>query len=427
MWAFPLDTVAAEINASKRFCLVPVIGSQPTKEDFGEVRRLFSDVRILPGIEYPLIYPLNRGGVWTINQRHALVPFGGPFPKSRMYHYFAFDPKSLSIVGLSADGTLFKTGHKERHFSEFKLTNIDRPNSITFSSRMNMFVVADRDGLAKFSPNLTNAIRLETNPKLDDTPYGLRDIPEIGALFFQSGRLLFLRYDDGETVQVGRLAPTHDCCPHIKVTPDRTKIIVSTKRTRSKGGVSVELPKNRSIPDNYYRPQHRDDFKQFGSLPARVYQPDSDGRYKWGFPKKFLKLDLGRFVYEFHLKSLDMTLLYSVDRKERGLLVLEDGGRTTPIPLQFDPTRNKIVSIAEMPKSRVAIIFTRDAAYVLGEDRRVRLVPGSVNVGAKFVGGSSGVIPIRKQMLVHGRREAYLVVDSQLSGKELCRKYTVAQ
>ena len=49
-------------------------------------------IKSLPGIPRPMIFPTNRGGVWTIDESRALVPFGGDFPKSVLSDQFAIDP-----------------------------------------------------------------------------------------------------------------------------------------------------------------------------------------------------------------------------------------------------------------------------------------------------------------------------------------------
>ena len=65
---------------SSPLCLVPVKNGKPTKADFYQSFRLTFKVVSLRGLNGPIIFPLNRGGVWTIDPAGAYVPFGGDFP-----------------------------------------------------------------------------------------------------------------------------------------------------------------------------------------------------------------------------------------------------------------------------------------------------------------------------------------------------------
>ena len=80
-------------------CLLPVKYGEPTVEDVNATWRMVSDVVVIEGIERPIIYPLNRSGVWTIGDDYSFSQFGGEFPANVFHDRFVRDPVTGSIVG----------------------------------------------------------------------------------------------------------------------------------------------------------------------------------------------------------------------------------------------------------------------------------------------------------------------------------------
>ena len=75
-----IATARGDPAMNTRLCVVPVRDGTPTTADVSNAWRMVFKVLMLPGVPRPVIYPLNRGGVWTIDEHCRYVPFGGEFP-----------------------------------------------------------------------------------------------------------------------------------------------------------------------------------------------------------------------------------------------------------------------------------------------------------------------------------------------------------
>src|SRR5215475_12666334 len=87
VWALLLSsgTGLAEQAPSSPFCIVKVRNGVPTEKDHNQAWRMVSKIIMLPGVPRPIIYTINRGGVWTIDENRAYVPFGGEFPSNPIH------------------------------------------------------------------------------------------------------------------------------------------------------------------------------------------------------------------------------------------------------------------------------------------------------------------------------------------------------
>src|SRR5215472_7943023 len=99
--AFVAPIAAAQQLPSSPFCVVPVRGGTPTEKDVNQAWRMVPVVITLPGVSRPIIYAYNRGGVWTIDETRAFVPFGGEFPSSPLHDQIARDPDTGRFVGVN--------------------------------------------------------------------------------------------------------------------------------------------------------------------------------------------------------------------------------------------------------------------------------------------------------------------------------------
>jgi|KBSSwiStaDraftv2_1062776.scaffolds.fasta_scaffold02557_14 hypothetical protein len=83
-----------------RICIVSVENGTPTAADLGQGYRMAGRFIAFPGTSRPIIYPLNREGVWTIDESRAFVPYGGAFPvwRGSLWTKYAFEPLSKRIV-----------------------------------------------------------------------------------------------------------------------------------------------------------------------------------------------------------------------------------------------------------------------------------------------------------------------------------------
>lgn len=68
-------------NKDSRFCVVPIKNGQPTKDDVNATWRMVNTQVPLPNYPYPIFTPLNRRGVWTIDNNREWLEFKGHSPK----------------------------------------------------------------------------------------------------------------------------------------------------------------------------------------------------------------------------------------------------------------------------------------------------------------------------------------------------------
>ena len=110
--------LAAAQPPSSPFCVVPVRGGTPTEKDVNEAWRMVSKVITLPGVPRPVIYAYNRGGVWTIDETRAFVPFGGEFPSNPLHDHIVRDPDTGRFVGVNNALGVFALDPGDTQFGE---------------------------------------------------------------------------------------------------------------------------------------------------------------------------------------------------------------------------------------------------------------------------------------------------------------------
>jgi hypothetical protein len=66
--------------SSVSLCLYSVVHGEPTDADYGDPWRMVFKAKAISGMSRPVIYPLNRSRVWTIDDSNTYVPFEGDFP-----------------------------------------------------------------------------------------------------------------------------------------------------------------------------------------------------------------------------------------------------------------------------------------------------------------------------------------------------------
>ena len=140
----------AGAQPAPRFCVVAVKDGTPTERDINQAWRMLTRVVMLPGVPHPVIYAMNRDGVWTIDENRAFVPYGGDFPSSYVSDRFVRDPGAGRILGLNSALGLFSLDRGETQFKKLHAADanpLKHPTSASFIPRMNGFVVSDTTGL----------------------------------------------------------------------------------------------------------------------------------------------------------------------------------------------------------------------------------------------------------------------------------------
>lgn len=179
----------AEQASSSPFCIVPVRNGAATEKDHNQAWRMMDKVIMLPGVPRPIIYAIDRGGVWTIDENRAFVPFGGEFPQNIFWDKLAHDPEAGRFVGVNARGGVFALDPGETQFKKlYGVSNaaLRHPYSVEFIPRFNGFVISDPSGL--YLLDSTGALKpLPVYSRISTgIPFAVFDLPAFGALLINA-------------------------------------------------------------------------------------------------------------------------------------------------------------------------------------------------------------------------------------------------
>jgi hypothetical protein len=109
-----------------------------------------------------------------------------------------------------------------------------------------------------------------------------------------------------------------------------------------------------------------------------------------------------------------------VGEPSAGLAELGPSG-PVPIALPFDPVREPIEAMVEMPKYKAVLIITDTSAYALQDNGTVSEIRRAREVGVSPITASKiELIPVRNEMIFLGRNSLNLLVDTRISGEEAC-------
>jgi hypothetical protein len=385
-----LSALAAQAQPAPRFCVVPVKDGAPTEKDINQAWRMITKVVMLPGVPRPAIYAMNRGGVWTIDENRAFVPFGGEFPSNFVWDRFVRDPGTGRILGVNNALGLFALDRGETQFR--KLYPIDskvmrHPYSASFIPRMKGFVVSDSNGLFL----LNRAGELSPLPVSDRTtlatPFKVYDLPAFGGLLIHSGgsgagalEFAAVRFDDGQIVR-GPSFDRYDVVNRVDVAPDGTIALGGGKRP-----YTMEIN------------------------PRPTGQIEQGESFELDGERKAVRRD--------RLEAPSIGKVLNVQRRN-GIYEMQ-GDTRTGLKLPFDPTKEPIEQAVEMPESKIVLIFTPNAIYTLDADSNVSEVAGSRGVGRTPLNPTSGIIPVRNEMIVLGANALHLVLDTRFAGEAAC-------
>jgi hypothetical protein len=386
-----ITALAAQAQPAPRFCVVAVKDGTPTEKDINQAWRMLTKVVMLPGVPRPVIYAMNRGGVWTIDETRAFVPYGGEFPSNSLWDGFVRDPDTGRILGVSNFSGVFALDRGETQFK--KLYPIDdkvlkHPYSASFIPRMNGFVISDSNGLFL----LNRAGELSALPVSDRTtlgvPFKAYDLPAFGGLLISaSGRgetalpYAAVRFDDGQIVR-GPTFDRFDSISKVEITSDGTLALSGGRKTYA---------------------------MEINPRPAgQIAQGQS---FELEGERKAVRRD--------RLEAPSIGKVLNIQRRN-GIYEME-GDTRKGIKLPFDPSQEPIEQAAEMPESKVVLIFTPNAIYTLDADNNVSEVANSRGVGRTPLNPTSGIIPVRNEMIVLGANALHLVLDTRFAGEAACR------
>ena len=88
-----------------RFCVVPVLGFEPTAADVGEVWRRTNFQHRIPGLPYLVFTSTNRPDPWIVDEDRRLSPYHSPFPRDYLdLRHWVREPWSGRVVALNWHG-----------------------------------------------------------------------------------------------------------------------------------------------------------------------------------------------------------------------------------------------------------------------------------------------------------------------------------
>jgi hypothetical protein len=395
----------ADQVSSSPFCIVPIQSGAPTEKDHNQAWRMVDKIVTLPGVPRPIIYAVDRGGVWTIDENRAFVPFGGEFPFNIFSDKIARDPNTGRFVGVDAGRGVFELDPGQTQFTKlYGLggSSLRHPYSVEFVPRFDGFVIADPSGLylldhtgalkqlpAVSHPASGTPFAIFDQPRLKSgepigIPFAVFDLPSFNALLIDAdiqGPALVVRYDDGQAVLVTTLG-AHDFVRSVTVEADGSVTARSQFDHRT-----VRLSRTPSTP---------------------VIQGKS-------FVVKESPVHVG-------MARLDAPAIGKVIVREpnSGLAELGPSG-PVPIALPFDPVREPIEAMVEMPKYKAVLIITDVSAYALQDNGTVSEIRRAREAGVSPITASRiELIPVRNETIFLGRNSLNLLVDTRISGEAAC-------
>ncbi|MGR9142108.1 hypothetical protein ACU8MP_06990 [Rhizobium leguminosarum] len=185
---------------SSPLCLVPVYNGLPIKKDLYQAFRMISKVVVVPGLNRPIIFPWNRGGVWTVDDTGTFVPFGGEFPN----HYgdeYASDTSNGDVIGVSDKLGVFRLRRGEKEFQRIYAADgkpFVRPFSAVYVARFGGTVISDNSGLYLLKSSGEIEILPWDKSVAAGGPGRVFDLPELNLLLFTGYGHAYLRDDSGK-------------------------------------------------------------------------------------------------------------------------------------------------------------------------------------------------------------------------------------
>jgi hypothetical protein len=478
---------AARAELAEHLCVVPIVDGAPTDADVGMTSRMARRVETFPSSPYPVIYALNRGGVWTISDDRRFVPYPGEFPSNIADDYIE-EAHSGRIVGTSnhLDGA-FVLDPASGVFSPLRAAGIEGIGwiaSMAYIPRWRGTILGAESGLYLLQDD-----RILTIPGTDPQTIGrveaIADLPAHRAIAIgtSSGRV-FILTDTRKLFDAFTFSRSKDdyfTAVHEIEAPGQILVQSNFQTTLVEmapgpDGEFVPVRAREIEEETGYRHGHsghyiaqrrlflfyppRPDFPgilsgaglhrltESGFVPVPGGERESLGDFVIVrvVPRRDLVLvagETGRLLYRYERDRLvpipgsrreeigwvrDVLDLTSLGKlvlvAARGIFEILPDHTLSRLPLPVATHDPEVYDVAEMPASNVAIIFSSDGIFALEQSGRIARVRGDDAGGPiTLVGPQPHLIPKRNELFFVPRDRLSLVVDDRIGGPGVCQPH----
>ncbi|NVP57857.1 hypothetical protein [Mycoplana rhizolycopersici] len=376
----PQSAAASDVQSGE-LCLIPVEDGQPTQQDIGETWRMVSRFLAFDGISRPIVYAMNRGGVWTIDESNRFIRFGGEFPRNLVHDSYAADPSTGNVIGINSSEGVFMIRAGGTQFTPLYAADdgpLQAPHAVTYVPRLGGFVVSDRTGIYL----LDSQLRLTDLP-LDAVgrPGKVFDLPEFSALILNPREKVFLRDDSGHTVLLATL--------------EEWDYVVKVGRSRD-GKIHIKTYWNEFTVS----PPGKDASGRFSPVE------DAHIVRQRPAPTKVPKLHPGPEIGENRFAW-----------RSSGLWRQHEEA-SIPFELPFDAAHVELTDVQEYPPDQNLVLFSSAGIFTLEPQGAWKLIPRSKELTGRVT--SQGAMPNSRGLLVSSTEGLYLLAPATKSNAGSC-------
>jgi hypothetical protein len=413
---------------AKRFCVVAVKNGKPTEKDVNQAHRLIFRVETFPGVPRPIIYPSNRGGVWTVDDDGAFVQFGGAFPSNWLHDKFAFETHSGRVIGLNTYPEFFHRiwalHPNTTAFQEIPVEDVKRfggLSSLRYVPRLKATAFGNRNGLF-----------ILRNDKIEIVPggsekagwvTGIFDLPEYEALILNIEKKgIYVLERDGTLREIGKPVARNyaqgviDKGGGTAWIDARNEKFVTDFRRDEKGvfrlhAVRHELPgdqKTRDVLKRIGAPERTDQVKVWAI--GRGILSSKDGRVlHLSTGKEDIELEdskAANFGQVWRIKDHEVigrTIIYT----SSGLFELRPDNMLMRISENLGEALHGFI---EWPQLKVVVVLTeKKGVYVIAESGGAKMPDGGEIDALVFT--KPIMMPTRDEIVITARNGLYLIVN----------------
>lgn len=388
------------------------------------------DVQILPGISRPVIFPTNRGGVWTIDEDGAYVPIVGMFPHDKPFSKVAFEEHTGRIIGFNTHTpkSVYVYDKQTEAFQELRIDTeaFGGFSSLLYVPRLQSIVLGTRKGLAVLRGDKVEFV-FEPN-KNTEWITSVFDLPQYKAFIVGINRTLeaiAIVEEDGRLRHIG----TQKTWNFINAVEDKGEgtIWITSRRDR----FVVELRKDEKGIFRFHssrleaadeNPRNSDFIKKFG-------YPIRDGEEKiWTTNRgvisskdgRALRLNTGKLNLELEAsKSDDFGQVWQIKDHEiigrtivytsTGLFELLPDNNLVRISEKLNES---LSSFFEWPRFKVVVVFAdKNGVYVISNSGEADILEGGRVDPLSFK--NAFTMPARDELVFTARDGIRLIVERE--------------